>query len=180
MQNALATEIDLAKTTILSTHRNTQVIVETPLKPNYELSHTVAISTGKLTAKGKIQILAHTLSVSEGRGNTTTITLALFRSKGSASETPTYVPSRPSDAIIIPTSPVVLGSHYGVTDASYNGHIGNKNNPRVIGQLKRTAVTEEFRVDTPAIPDAYRKLRQLPVSADFEVFVPNDDLDINL
>jgi hypothetical protein len=180
MQQAIATEIDMAKAGILSSHRNTQVILETPLKPGYELSHTVAVSTGKITAKGKIQRLEHRLSVSEGKGNSTTVTLALFRSKGTATETPTYVPARPADAISINTSPVVLGSHYGVTDDSFNGHIGNKNNPRVIGTLKRTDVDEEFRVDTPAIPDAYRKLRTLPVSANYEVFIPNDPLDINL
>lgn len=180
MQQSIAVEIDTAKTAILSSHRNTQVIVETPLKPAYELSHTVAISTGKLTAKGKIQRLTHTLAITEGKGSSTTVTLALFRSKGTATETPTYIPARPSDSISLPATPVVLGSHYGVTDDSFNGHIGNKNNPRVVGTLKRTDVEEEFRVDTPAIPDAYRKLRTLPVSANFEVYIPNDPLDINL
>jgi hypothetical protein len=180
VQQAILTQIDLAKASILSTHRNTQVIVDTPLKPGYELSHTIGISTSKLVAKGKIQRLVHTLSVSEGKGSSTNVTLALFRSRGSATTTPTAAPARPTDTISIASNPVVLGSHYGVTDDSFNGHIGNKNNPRVIGTLKRTDVDEEFRVDTPAIPDSLRKLRQLPVSASYEIAIPNDPLDITL
>lgn len=180
LSQAILTEIDIAKASILSTHRNTQVIIDTPIKPYLELSHTIAIDSETVSAKGKAQRIVHTLAIAEGKGSATNLTVALFRSQGTATTTPTYVPARPSDSIDIPSDTVVLGSHYGVTDPSYNGHIGNKNNPRVAGTLARTNVQEEFRVDTPAISDSFRELRKLPVEADFDVFIPDDPLDVSL
>ena len=180
LSEAIVVAVERAKASLLSTHRNTQVIVETPIKPHLELSHTIAIAATKLATKGKVQIITHTLGVGEGRGSKTEVTLALFRSQGTATTTPTFVPARPVDAIDIPSYPIVLGSEFGITDKSFDGYIGNKNNPRVIGQLVRTNVQEEFRVDTPPIPDAYRALRQLPVTANYEVFIPNDDLEVTL
>lgn len=178
---AILTQIDVAKTSILSTHRNTQIIIEVPLMSGIELDKTVSIITSKITAKGKVQKILHTIDCNDGgRGSSTTITLALFRSQGSASTTGTYAPIRPTDGVELPNDTIVLGSHYGVTSESYTGHIGNKNNPRVIGQLVRTDVQEEFRVDTPAIPDTYRKLRTLPVTASYTIEIPNDLLSINL
>jgi len=193
MKNAIATHVDTAKTEILSTHRNTQIIVETPIKPQLELSHTIEFDTNKIIAKGKAQKITHRLSVAEGKGSSTTLTVALSRSRGSATTTSTFVPARPSDSISLPQTSVVLQSHYGATDTSWNGHIGNKNNP-VAGfsttfgsgggfsttAAIRTTVQEEFRVDTPAIPDSYRKLRTLAQEADYEVAIPNDPLEVIL
>ncbi len=179
-EQAILTAIDRAKTSLLSTHRNTQVVIETPIIPDLELSHTVAVSTAKLVAKGKAQIISHTLSVSEGKGSKTELTIALFRSKGTATDTATYVPAAPADGIVLDENTVTLGSHYGVTDPSFNGHIGNWSNPATTLRGARTSVQEEFRVDTPAIPTAYRQLRTLATAANFEVFIPNDDLEITL
>jgi hypothetical protein len=183
MQNAVQTQIDIAKTKILATHRNTQVIVETPIKPAIELSHTVSVMAAKVTAIGKVQEIVHTLAVAEGKGSVTKLTLAISRSQGSATTTPTNPIVRPTDAINLPYDAVTLGSHYGIDppNPAFNGMIGNKKNPIVApGALLRTNVAEEFRVDTPAIPDAYVKIRQLPVAASFEIAIPNDNLVITL
>jgi hypothetical protein len=182
LTNAILASIDEAKTSIYSTHRNTFVIAETPLKPYLELSHTVKMESDLITAKGKVQKVIHTLSIAEGRESSTEITLALFRSRGSAMETPTYIPARPTDTLSIPDETVTLQNHYGVDDESYTGYIGNKFNPSsnplsLVGT--RTDVDEEFRVDTPAIPDAYRKVRTLSGGTHtFELDIPNDLLEV--
>ncbi len=178
MTNAILAQLDTAKTEILSTHRNTRVIFETPIAPYLNLSHTIQVDGSSITAKGKIQKLTHSLSVTEGRGCTTEVTLALFRSQGSASATPIIAPVRPSDNITFPSGTIVLGTHHGVTDPSYNGYIGNKNNPRIVGTLARTNVQEEFRVDVPGIDDTYRQSRPLTVTGNYNVVIPNDLLTV--
>ncbi len=178
MTNAILTQLDTAKTDILSTHRNTRVVFETPIKPDLSLSHTVKVDGAEIVAKGKVQKLMHTLDVSNGKGCTTEVTLALFRSQGSASDTDIVAPTRPSDIISYPEGTIVLGTHHGITDPSYNGYIGNKNNPRVIGELIRTNVQEEFRVDVPGIDDVYRQARTLNKTGTYNVAIPNDLLTV--
>jgi hypothetical protein len=183
--NAILTSIDVAKTNIYSTHRNTFVIAETPIKPELNLSQTVQMSSDLITAKGKVQKIVHTIAVAEGSGSSTEITLALFRSKSVGTETPTYAPSRIPDTISIPNTTVTLPSYYGISNDSYSGYIGNKNNSFVqfstVAQTPRTSVSEEFRVDTPSIPDAYRKVRNLYSSqATFDLNIPNDLLEVIL
>lgn len=179
MTNAILTSIDLAKTSIYGSHRNTFVIAETPIMPDLELSHTVKMDSDLITAKGKVQKIVHTIELYEGVGSSTEITLALFRSKGTATETPTKAPARPTDAIDLNPGLVTLGNNYGVTDESFNGFIGNKLNPLVAGTPPRTSVQEEFRVDTPKIPDAYRKSRTLTSGpTTYELNIPNDLLEV--
>ncbi len=178
MTNAILTQLGIAKTDILSTHRNTQVLFETPIKPYLSLSHTVKVDATSVIAKGKVQRLVHTLDVMNGKDSKTEITLALFRSQGSQTETPVIAPNRPSDSITFPADTVTLGTHFGETSTSFNGYIGNKNNPRVLGALIRTNVQEEFRVDTPGIDDAYRQVRTLPVESTYNIAIPNDLLTV--
>ncbi len=185
MTNAILTSIDEAKASIYSTHRNTFVIAETPIKPYLNLSHTIQMSSDLITAKGKIQKLVHTIAIAEGRQSSTEITLALFRSKGDATETPTYAPTRPADSVDIPDEAIQLGNHYGVTNEAYTGYIGNKFNDSVGNPLAlvgtRTDVEEQFRVDTPGVLDAYRKSKQLAATpTTFDIDIPNDLLDVIL
>ncbi len=178
MTNAIITQLNIAKTDILSTHRNTQVVFETTIKPLLSLSHTVKVDGETVVAKGKVQRLVHTLDVMNGKDSKTEITLALFRSKGTQVETPVIAPPRPSDSITFPSSTIVLGNHFGETNTSFNGYIGNKNNPRVIGTLARTNVQEEFRVDVPGIDDTYREARTLPVVSVYNISIPDDLLTV--
>ncbi len=179
MTNAILTQLDTAKTDILSTHRNTRVVFETPIKPYLTLAHTVKVEGESIIAKGKVQKLTHTLDVTNGKGCVTEVTLALFRSQGSASETPIVAPARPSDSIVFPTGTISLGTHHGITSPSYNGYIGNKNNPRVVGTLIRTNVQEEFRVDVPGIDDTYRQARTITSTNTYNVVIPNDLLTVD-
>lgn len=183
MTNAILTAIDEAKTNIYATHRNTFVIAETSLKPYIDLHHTVKFDSSLITAKGKVQKIVHTIAVKEGKQSSTEITLALFRSVGSATETITYAPARPSDSVTIADETITLPSYYGIENTTLAGYLGNKFNDSTGNPLSlvgsRTDVTEVFRVDTPAIPDSYRKLKELTVAeVVFDINIPNDLLTV--
>lgn len=196
MQNAVLTAIDRAKTDILESHRDTQVNVQTPLIPAIELSYTVLISTNNVSAKGKCMRIEHILDIQDGKGSMTDVTIVLFRSQGSGTNTPTTVPARPAETITIPSDQVTLQSHYGEDPEtapgaeSWTGHIGNKSNRElttVVGVghswqgfvREHTEYQESFIVETPPIPDSLRKERELIATpSTYEVEIPNDLLVI--
>lgn len=204
--NMMLCLIDKAKVDILATHRDTTVNCEVPLMPRLELRHTVAINTRKVVCTGKVSSIIHTINL-EKADNKTDIEVQLFKSKSSGVTTATSVPTRPTDTLTISAQEVVLGNYFGQepTDAM-NGMIGNLTpNPLVrcpegsidlcpvatplIQQggswyyynfaAAQTTFDEEFRVDTPAIPDHLRKIRPLTAaSATYNISIPNDTLEI--
>ena len=172
--------IDRAKTQILSAHRDTQLSLEMAVKPELQLKHTVRYDSAKITAKGKVVKIVNTLDVLDGKDCVSEVTIALSRSRGTATTTPTTPTPIVQDSVSVPTQDVVLPSQYGIepTEAT-TGYIGNKNNPRVAGVPFRTDIREEFRVDTPAIPDSMRKLRELKAGeVIYNVEIPNDLLEV--
>ena len=64
---ALETLIAVAKTRIASAHRNNRVSAEIPLSGDLDLDKTVAITTPRILAKGKVQRLVHTINSDAGR-----------------------------------------------------------------------------------------------------------------
>ena len=159
--NAILTAIDRAKTKIISTHRDTTVTLQIPIQPNYELRHTLEIDTARLACKGKLNKIIHTLNLAEQNVNTTEVDIKLFRSAGSAAETPTAIPPRPSDSPVFDTSTVNFSSRRDQDPATtagsdaWNGYIGS------INHGFQSNIKTEFRVDVPAIPDELRLLRTL-------------------
>lgn len=190
LNTAIVTALDIARTDILRTHRGTRITFETQVIPGLEIRHTMELDTALIACKGKIVKIQHTLDMIEGAA-TTQVVIALYRVPGAATETPRLAPARPTYSPTITGSNVVLGNHYGLVPEdtagsdAWNGFIGNKatrfnsgffNTP----YISRTAFTDIFRVDTPAIPDTLRSLKDLPVSATYDIIVPNDDLDVDL
>jgi hypothetical protein len=196
---AVLTGIDKAKTQIVASHRDTIVSLQVPIKPNLELRHTIEIDTTPITCKGKVTKITHMLNIPERKGHSTEIEVALFRSNGSGTTTASTVPAKPTDVVSIPSGNVVLGNHMGLDidntsgSSSWNGYVGNTTGQLTQDQLDvvplsdfsnaikfpvKTTFPEKFIVDTPAIPEALRKLRPLVASATYEVAIPDDDLDI--
>ena len=173
--------IDKSRADILGTHRDTQLEIETYLKPQLQLYHTVNFTGTPVTAQGKICKLVQKIDITEGKDNTSTITMCMFRSIGTSTDTPTAPIAQPVDGILLPSNEVVLPSQYGIAPASNTvGYIGNKNNPRVAGTLARTSIQEQFVVDTPPITDALRSQRELySTSGVYYVNIPNDLLTVS-
>jgi hypothetical protein len=190
LHNAVLTAIDIAKTEIINSHRGTMVSIQVPLEPTIELSHTVEIDTTFLQCKGKVKRIIHCIDVSNKTNNYTQIDIVLMRAAGSVTETPINVPSAPSDGSAIPSATIYLESHYGLdpettaNSDSWSGHIGNKDiwgtmgyvNGTFTGRIARTNFQEQFRVDTPSIPDNLRQERDLTTSATYNIAINNDEL----
>lgn len=178
---ALDVAIRQARNTILSSHRDTRVFVDTFIFPQVDLKHTVYVNTDELKAKGKVYNIKHRLNISTGEAITTT-TLVLSRAAGSASDSVLTIPPKPADNITFNTQVIYLGNHFGEDPttpaaARWNGMIGNKwkleNN-----NFFRTTYQEQFIVDVPAIEDAHRDAKELAQTGSYNVEIPNDTLTI--
>lgn len=179
--NGVITALAKAQTSILATHRDTKVTVQTALMPQIDLKHTLKIDTNLLEAKGKVYSIVHNFDIGTG-DSSTEIQISLFKSQGSTSTTGLYVPSQGSDSVIYPTNTIVLGNHFGQDPSqpgaeNWNGYIGNA---MATMYSARTNYAERFIVDTPNIPDSLRQERGRSAGATYIVALPNDLLNINI
>jgi len=71
-EDAVLTAINIANTKIIKSHRDTQVLFETDLRLDFNLTHTIDVSTGILDAKGKVTGIYHSIDINKRKGNTTT------------------------------------------------------------------------------------------------------------
>ncbi len=181
--DAVLVVLNRAKTTILGSHRDTRVIVDTKIWPQVDLKHTVRVNTTPLIAKGKVYTIEHFLNVGTGEARTTTTIVLSRLDEAPIAETVLAAPSPPVDNPIIPSSGILLGNHFGQNPAttpgssSWTGMIGNKwtieNNNKF-----RTQYQESFVVDVPAIPDNIRQSKELGKGVAYEVNIPNDELTV--
>lgn len=177
---AMAVALNKARTTILSTHRDTRVIVSTFLWPEVDLKHTVRVDTDVVEAKGKVYSVNHSLNIGTGEAVTTT-TLALFKATGSSSNSSFSAPPAPGQTVTYPTDPVILGNHFGQDPASTTGSenwTGMIGNSRPSPLAARTSFQEQFVVKVPAIPDTLRQEQSLSVGGSYNVQIPDDELDV--
>ena len=170
-----------AKNTILGSHRDTRVTVDTFIKPQIDLKHTVAVTTDEVVAKGKVFNIKHSINIGTGEAVTTT-TILLSRIQGSASDSALSIPAKPSDNLTFNTQTIRLGNHFGEDPTTerakkWNGMIGNRWRT-VNNNTFRTTFIESFVVDTPAIPDALRNSKALTGTQSYNVEIPNDTLTI--
>lgn len=177
--NAVATAMQKAKTTILASHRDTKVSASRSIWPEIDLKHTVAINTTPVTAKGKVFSIYHSLNISTGEAKTD-FSISLFKAQGSGSDSSLALPALTENTPNPGTGTITLGNHFGqdptvAAAASWNGMIGNKIN---YGTLGRTQYPESFIVDVPAIPEDVRQEKNIYASASYTIAIPNDDLDI--
>lgn len=176
---AMVTALNKAKTTILSTHRDTRVIVSTFLWPDVDLKHTVRVDTDVVEAKGKVYSVVHQLNIGTGEAVTTT-TLALFKASGSSSNSSLVAPVGPIQTVTYPSDPIILGNHFGIDPSStgaenWTGMIGNR---RFSPLAVRTSFSEQFVVKVPAIPETLRQEQTLSIGSNYNVQIPDDELDV--
>lgn len=176
---AVITALNISKTAILESHRDTKVYIQRNIWPQVDLRHTVAIDTTTLQAKGKVFKINHKLDVNSGE-DITSLTLILSKSTGSASDSTLSLPTAPTDTITLDTGTITLGNHYGedpTTEAAaqWNGYIGNRIPD---GQFDRTSYQEQFIVDVPEIPQYVRQEKVLTSSQTYNVEIPNDTLTV--
>lgn len=169
-----------AKNTILGSHRDTRVSISREIWPQVELHHTVQIATDPVQARGKVSEITHYFDINS-REAYTEVVLVLSQSSGSASDSTLSAPSIAADSVNLPTPSITLDNHFGISpdpetnpdSVNWTGMIGNK---YVSGSLYRTNYTEQFRVDTPAIPASVRNEKIRSKTTEYDVEIPDDFL----
>ena len=97
--DAILASINIANTKIIRSHRDTQVNFETDLRLDFNLTHTIELSTIPLDAKGKITSIYHVIDIAKRKGNTTT-EISLSTAQGVQVSDSLTAPIRPSVPII--------------------------------------------------------------------------------
>lgn len=180
--NAVVTALQIASTKIVSSHRDTRVTLFRSIMPALELNHTVQATADKISCKGKVRQITHTLDVGTGEA-VTNLQIALSRATGSGSSSTIAPPTRPTDNPALPSQLITLGNHFAqdpssVAAQSWNGMIGNAYTGPY-GSGVRTGFSESFVVDAPAISSALRDERVLGATQSYNVAIRNDSLTVN-
>ncbi|CAI8818303.1 hypothetical protein [Methylococcus capsulatus] len=81
LSNAYMTGIERARRDILSSHRQTTVTFDTLIAPLIDRTHTVRMASPRLTAKGKVRRVTHSIDFDHGAA-ITTLALAVSKSYG--------------------------------------------------------------------------------------------------
>lgn len=170
-----------ARNIILGSHRDTRVFVNTFIRPDIDLKHTVLVDTDEVEAKGKVFKVMHTMNIGTGEARTET-TLLLSRAQGSSSNTGYQFPLKPSDNITFKTQVIGFGNHFGedpTTPAAktWTGFVGNRW-VNESGNIYRTNYSEQFIVDVPPVEAQFREAKQLNATKSYTVAIPNNTLTI--
>ena len=178
--NATDTIVNVAKTRILESHRNTLVSFEIPYHQNIDLIHTAEIDTSKIHAKGKVKTVVKTIDTFSGLA-TCIITISLSKKFGVGTQNPEDAPSIP-DALptVTDTQTVSLSllSHLGgqsstVYDSTWSGWIVDYLD---VTEPGHTPYPKEFVVHTPAITLNSLDNFDAPDSSLLNVTIPDDTL----
>ncbi len=97
--DAIETELNIASTKIIKSHRDTQINFETDLRLDFNLTHTIELDTNILDAKGKVTSIYHSIYIDGKRGDTTT-EINLSTIQGSQVSDSLTAPSRPSVSVV--------------------------------------------------------------------------------
>lgn len=190
LNKAMIVALNQAKTTILKSHRDTEVMYTTFINPNLALRHTVALNTSRIVTKGKVKTIKHMLNA-EGEA-TTEVTLLLYRGVGSQVETTLSPPARPTFVNPSPLTSISLNSRWGqdpstVGARKWTGYIGNKWITAFTGGAGRfgfntdtymTTFQESFVVDVPQVPTDRRQDVVYAVTQSYNVQIPTDNLSV--
>ncbi|MDF1830513.1 hypothetical protein, partial [Cycloclasticus pugetii] len=178
--DAAYTQIGIAVTSILQSHRSNTLTIDSLINPAINTAKTVLVTSAKITGKGKVRRVRHKLSAATGRA-ITTVDVAIYQPKQTGQSNDAIAPPAALDSTpaAAPVS-ISLNSYFGgkATSPVYNpnwlGYIGN--------WATREASSEwypgEFRVDIPAIEDAVRDAAQFTAASTHAVAIPENDLTI--
>lgn len=189
--------INKAYTSLIKAHSDNHVEFQTSVRPGIELYHTVEVDASAHTAQvikitGRVYSIQHVLNFGQaGVAGTAYTKLDLTFSVSDDAvlpNTPFNLPTRPVDIPTVSGPGFSLTGHYGLPpNPAWTGHIGNKNIIELLDYTSngvraynhtKTKYPESFVVDTPAIPDANRANKMLPATASYNVYVPNDNVEL--
>lgn len=188
--NSMQVMLNKSRCDILRAHRDVLVKFRTPIWPDLDLKHTVETTATRISSKGKVDYIRHSINCSTGEASTyVELRLSRARTVDSADTWAIIIPPVETYTYIGDPQTIGLETHVGedpdttVTPGAdkWNGFIGNANKTETSATnlIKyRTDYVESFRVDYPAIPDIIRQTLNLPSDYTFDVTVPNDSLTV--
>lgn len=178
--DAANTQIGIARTSILQSHRSNTLTIDALINPAISTAKTILVNSAKITGNGKVRRVRHKLSTGTGRA-VTTIDVSIYQPKQAGQSDDAIAPPATLDSspAAIPGA-ISLSSYFGgkaaapVYDPNWLGYIGN--------WATREASSEwypsEFRVDIPAIEDTVRDTAQFAAQSTHAVAIPENDLTI--
>jgi hypothetical protein len=182
LYNAMNICLNKAKTSIIKAHRDNRVTFCIPLNSSIEMYHTVYLNCSRIQALGKVIAINHACDVNNGNAFTT-LTIALTRSIGSASDSALSPPQKPTQIPPDPQWLINMGSIYGEEpSAKFKGFVGNKwvETPTFQdaqdgrgSNLEKTKINERFIAKAPDIGKEYRDLLALSGSGTYTMSIPN-------
>lgn len=197
---AYLTGVDVAKVTVLASHRKASQEFVVPAMPEVDLTWAAQITCGSVTTAGKVGRLVHRGNIEQGTADTF-LTLALSGIGASGVVTPTEITTPEAPAVdeitgedswaeLIPA----LGNHVGaVNNHAYNedlmGFLCNAPPTITITDGDTTANpanayfdaawewgTTGFRVRMPGVQPSHRNPVEIPLSETIDMVVPVDNL----
>lgn len=108
--NALETLIDIAKTKIAASHRQSRVAFTVPLNPAIDLDKVIAVDTSKIGATGKVIAVRHVMDVDSARA-VSEVSIAITAIAGTGivhGATPTAAAAAPIAAVSHAVEPVIV------------------------------------------------------------------------
>lgn len=186
VQNGLLICINKAKVSLLKSHRNCEVSFNRSIFPQIDVIHTVSLSAGMITCRGRVTNVVHSINFITGEA-VTSVKLTLSRCKNQDTMSSTTINPDIADnySYLGVNYGVGLGTNLGIPESQrnvyMNGLFGNCTNTERTGRdtsIVRTTYSEQFVVDYPEIPESMTAQRDLTGNYNFTVRIPNDPLVI--
>lgn len=181
-RDMVQTAVRRAVVEIRKTHRDNTVTLQLPLRPEFDLRHTIEITATKLRCKGKIKSLQHSFNIKD-RFASTEIVVALSRAAGSPPADGSLVVVRPAitDPAVTPGT-IRFGTHdiplNGEQDLEWNGYIfkvlADPSTLAPIGFKNPVSLI----IDTPDIEDESRDTREVNAFPTEQIGIRNDLLEV--
>lgn len=198
------TAVDVARVKILSSHRRASQEFPVPAMPEADLTWGAQITSGPVTASGKVARLMHTVNIDAGTAETLLV-LALSGLNASGVVTPTTIaaPAAPDveDAVEAddwPGDVPALVNHVGaVTNHAYDDDLMGflVNAPQTFPMTNGTDTltganpyydaaweypTTGFRVRMPGVRASHRNPVEIPLSEEIDIEIPVDSLTLTV
>ena len=201
VQNAIETQLNVAKTLILNSHRQSRLTCTAPLNPFVDLIHTIEVDTPKISGKGKAVGITYEMDIDAGKA-TMTVDIAISGTAfvGAQVDDPIPAPPTPPAPTYTPPIPKSGSTLFGADGASQFpqpnvesfpiGYLGNRTDTGAGGNgyNENNRYVPEFRLQAPAIPDELTQPLEIEVFGEtpqgefivteINVEIPQDDLTL--
>lgn len=186
--NAVECLIQHADHRIAGSHRRNYVRWQVPCEPALDLEHTAQITAGKVTAKGKVFQVQHTLDLVAGSA-ITAVQIACSRGGGGTSDA-LDAPTPPSTAPThqAPATSTTMDTHIGGNDlvldwddADYVGESYVSSNQSTISTTDPNKIyPRRVQVVSPEIEVEATESADYTDSPSYAVAVPDDTLSVSI